>query len=123
MIDFTRGIWQTDKYKHYFENGAWHAIAEKTNQDIKDRVEAYLLDHPEALIPEPKPSEPTTDEIKAQAIAEARTYLYQTDWIVIKIAEAAALGQDVDALKIQYAPELLERANARARINELEETV
>jgi hypothetical protein len=75
--------------------------------------------------PEPEPEPLTPEEIaareKAQKIGEARAYLYQTDWIVIKIAEAAALGHvDVDSLKIQYAQELLERSRARTKINDLE---
>lgn len=46
--------------------------------------------------------------------------LNQTDYIIPKIQEASLLGDDVEALKTQYATQLEQRKNARARINELE---
>jgi hypothetical protein len=51
-----------------------------------------------------------------QETAAAYQYLHQTDWIVTRILEAQIKGEDVDALKTQYATELTERGNRRATI-------
>lgn len=53
-------------------------------------------------------------------IAEYKYILSSTDYIIPKIQEASILGDDVEALKTQYATQLEQRKNARARINELE---
>lgn len=49
-----------------------------------------------------------------------KSLLQATDYIIPKIQEASILGDDVEALKTQYATQLEQRKNARARINELE---
>lgn len=47
--------------------------------------------------------------------------LESTDYVITKISEAAAFGEDVDALKVKYASIIQDRVNARAAINRLQE--
>jgi hypothetical protein len=42
-------------------------------------VEAYILDHPEALIPEPVPPEPTAEELAARRRAEIKAQIAELD--------------------------------------------
>jgi len=73
-------------------------------------VEAYLLDHPEALIPEPVPPEPTQEELDAGEVQTLTAYLASTDWYAIRFAETGA--------EVPNAV-LVERQAARDRISEL----
>ncbi len=59
---------------------------------------------------------------KAQKIAEYKKYLADTDYIVIKIAEAIACGDSdsVAALQIEYLEQLKKRQEMRELINNLE---
>ncbi len=65
-----------------------------------------------------------TTEYKQNIINSEIDYLKmllnRTDYIIPKIQEASLLGEDVEALKTQYAEQLTQRQEARARINELE---
>lgn len=67
------------------------------------------------------PYEPTAEEIHAQEvaaeIAELKRNLFDTDYIVIKIAEDPEHASD---LREEYAEQLANRITWRARINELE---
>ena len=67
--------------------------------------------------PEP---EFTEEELAQQVIKakvqEAKAYLTNTDYIVTKIAEAQALGEDTTLLLSKYAVELQQRKEARAFI-------
>lgn len=65
-----------------------------------------------------KANEPT----KEQIIAELKKKLADTDYIVLKIAEAQADGETetVAALKTTYATELANRKAWREQINKLE---
>lgn len=75
-------------------------------------------------------TELTADEAEAakakvdreEQIAVNKAYLFETDYIVLKIAEAEAEGdaEEVTALQNQYAPELAKRKQARAVINDLQ---
>ena len=73
-----------------------------------------------------KPPEPTAEQKakieKARQIAELKKKLADTDYIVLKIAEAQADGdtETVAALKTTYATELTNRKAWREQINELE---
>lgn len=58
----------------------------------------------------------TEQQIREAEIAQDRAYLVSTDYIVTKIAEASALGQDTQPLLQQYANELEQRELARVRI-------
>ncbi len=53
----------------------------------------------------------------AEAVAVSKQYLESTDYIVLKLAEAMALGQDTTAMTAQYAQQLTERGMARTLIN------
>lgn len=57
---------------------------------------------------------------KAKKIAEYKKYLENTDYIVLKIAEAQSEGSDIAALRTEYAEQLAKRKEARNKINELE---
>ena len=54
-------------------------------------------------------------------IDEYKYKLNETDYIVVKIAEAQALGEDVTTLLEKYAEELSNRKFYRQKINELQE--
>ena len=74
----------------------------------------------------PKEYEPTAEEKaaqeKAKKVAEYKKYLEDTDYIVLKIAEAVAdnNSEEVENLKTTYTTELAKRKEAREKINELE---
>ena len=55
-------------------------------------------------------------------ISEAKAYLRETDYIVLKIAEATAEGdaEQVAALQAEYAEQLAARKQARVTVNENE---
>lgn len=73
-----------------------------------------------------KPKEPTAEEKaaqeKAKKIADYKKYLADTDYIVLKIAEAVAdnNSEEVEKLKTTYTTELAKRKEVREKINELE---
>ena len=50
-----------------------------------------------------KPVEHTETEVRQKIAAEHKQYLRDTDYIVLKIAEALSEGQDVTALRAEYA--------------------
>ena len=54
-------------------------------------------------------------------IDEYKYKLNETDYIVVKIAEAQALGEDADSLLAEYSEEIKNRKIYRQRINELQE--
>lgn len=68
-----------------------------------------------AVPPAPAPSEA---EIIAQQVAELKAKLSDTDYAVIKIAEAT--GEEADALREKYAQIIADRKEWRKQINELE---
>lgn len=73
-----------------------------------------------------KPKEPTAEQkLKQENLAEIakyKKYLADTDYIVLKIAEALANNdtESVAALKSEYAEQLAKRNRARILINSLE---
>jgi len=68
------------------------------NSELHTEVEAYLKDHPEALVDEPKPPEPTEAELKQSLLNDARIYLSSTDWYVTRFTETGkAIPQEVSA--------------------------
>jgi hypothetical protein len=78
--------------------------------DAEDRAEAKAKEEHEAYL--------ASDQYKKdQAIAEAKDVLANTDWVVVKISEAQALGEDVSALTAKYADVLEKRQTARDTIN------
>ena len=70
-----------------------------------------------------KPKEPTAEEKaaqeKARKIAEYKSYLFKTDYIVLKIAEAQSEGDTnkVTHLRTLYKSELEERKKMRDLLN------
>lgn len=60
-----------------------------------------------------------TQEVKAQ-LYELYGNLEHTDYVPLKIAEAQALGEDIEPLRRKYAEVLSMRRQWRAKINELE---
>lgn len=67
-----------------------------------------------------------TKELKEKLIAvldkisEAREYLQKTDYIVIKLSEALANGEDLTELKATYAEQLAKRKQYRDSIDTLQ---
>lgn len=57
---------------------------------------------------------------KKQEIADLKAFLESTDYVVSKLAEAQAYGEDTTALKKKYAQVIQQRKDARARIDQLE---
>ena len=55
------------------------------------------------------------------SIDDYKCKLSETDYIVVKIAEAQVLGEDVDSLLAEYSEEIKNRKIYRQRINELQE--
>lgn len=75
---------------------------DKAEADAKAAHEAYLA---------------SDQYVKDTAIAEAKDYLADTDWVISKIAEISVLGGDVSAATAKYADILTKRAEARDTIN------
>ena len=71
----------------------------------------------------------TENELSAMSankkISEAKAYLRETDYIVLKIAEAQAEGdaEQVAALQAEYAEQLSKRKQARETVNANEENI
>ena len=53
-------------------------------------------------------------------IFEAKNYLRATDYIITKLSEAVANGEDTSELKIKYAEQLAKRKEYRASIDTLQ---
>jgi len=68
----------------------WH---HRKDSPEADEVAAYLLDHPEALIEEPRPPEPTAGEIKARRIAEINARIKELDAQSISYIRAFQIGK------------------------------
>ena len=61
-----------------------------------------------------------TKEANNTQLAEAKQYLSDTDWVVVKINEVAITGGDIQPLLTKYSVELGEREAKRTIINSLE---
>lgn len=55
---------------------------------------------------------------RQEALAEAQAYLTSTDYVVTKMAEAQVMGEDITAIKAEYADVLAEREAKRQFIRE-----
>ena len=108
------------------ENG--EPITQTITQTVRDGLEDGYTQITEEEFNElsNKRYEPTEEQKakieKARQIAELKKKLADTDYIVLKIAEAQADGdtETIAALKITYATELVNRKAWREQINELE---
>lgn len=58
---------------------------------------------------------------KGEQIAELKSFLASTDYITSKIVEASVQGESTAELVSEYSDVLDKRADARKKINELEE--
>ena len=67
------------------------------------------------------PKDNSYEEELILSIDEYKCKLSETDYIVVKIAEAQVLGEDVDPLLEEYSEEIKNRKIYRQRINELQE--
>jgi hypothetical protein len=91
-------------------DGKPYSVTEKSNPDNWQVIQAYLAAHPEALIPEPVPPEPTQEELDRREEQSLLAYLASTDWYAVRFAETGqAIPEDV----------VTQRADARVRISEL----
>lgn len=93
-----------------------HAQAHYLTEPLADEngIFNYLLLGGKPVKRSDEHKQPELDHINAQAeISELKQKLSDTDYIAAKIAEGAASRED-------YAEELAQRADWRARINELE---
>ena len=99
--------------KYYRLDNEVYAYEEDGSQDylIGDKV-LMTAEEVELHVNPPK----TEEQILEEQILEARVYLTSTDYIVTKIAEAQALGEDTALLLSIYATELQQRKEARAFI-------
>ena len=83
MIDFEKGIVWDGKYRLYHSVGKWYAIVDDTPSEIKAEVESYLASHPEALVDEPAPPEPTAEQKAAAIRAQRNALLSACDWTML----------------------------------------
>ena len=99
--------------KYYKQNNEVYAYELDGSQDhlIGDKV-AMTAEEIELHINPLK----TEEQIIAEKVIEAKAYLASTDYVVTKIAEAQALGEDTTSLLSKYAVELQQRKEARAFI-------
>lgn len=121
--------------KFYFKNGTFHYyinevdIPEGAYIPTDEEYEAFknlpsgktraLINGKLAFIDIPYTAAELAEINAQKQIAEAKTYLNDTDYIVLKIAEAQAENDivAVGALKTEYAAQLAERKTARETIN------
>lgn len=108
------------------ENG--EPITETITKTVRDGLEdgyTQITEEEFNELSKPKVYEPTEEQKaeieKARQIAELKKKLADTDYIVLKIAEAQADGETetVAELKTAYATELANRKAWREHINEL----
>lgn len=61
---------------------------------------------------------PTPEQILQEQLTLAQQYLNDTDYVVVKMAEAMVAGEDITAMKAQYADVISEREVKRVFIGE-----
>ena len=118
----------TDENGNPFLDKNGEPITQTITQTVRDGLEDGYTQITEEEFNElsNKRYEPTEEQKakieKARQIAELKKKLADTDYIVLKIAEAQADGdmETVAALKITYAKELANRKTWREQINKLE---
>lgn len=100
--------------------GRYHATHDTAI--TSNMVEAYLVEHPEALVPEPAPPAPTPAELAAAERARALAALAALDARAIRplraIEAARKIASDeIAAAKAKDPPDLAEVAAAEARLD------
>ena len=63
---------------------------------------------------------PSQEDLDGAELQECYTYLTSTDWVISKLSEAIAIGEDATSLLEKYETTINERRAKRTRINELE---
>ena len=118
----------TDENGNHFLDENGEPITQTITQTVRDGLEDGYTQITEEEFNElsNKRYEPTEEQKakieKARRIAELKKKLADTDYIVLKIAEAQADGETekIAELKMTYATELANRKAWREQINELE---
>ena len=126
--DVTETTTLTDENGNPFLNENGESITQTITKTVRDGLEDGYTQITEEEFNElsNKRYEPTEEQKakieKARKIAELKKKLADTDYIVLKIAEAQADGdtETVAELKTTYATELANRKAWREQINELE---
>ena len=113
IIEKPDKIWVVDKK---YTKTVIHRIENEDGelQEIEKEVVIGTDGHWEYTDPDKK-----SVEAAANAIETAKKYLSETDYIVLKIAEAQAEGntEAVTALRTEYAEQLEKRKQARETVN------
>lgn len=78
----------------------------------------YNVDTPRELY---IPKDNSYEQELINSINEYKYKLNETDYVVVKITEAQALGEDISPLLEKYTGVLSNRKECRAKINELEQ--
>ena len=108
-------------YKNKDNTGFFNLKSPLTGEDYIQITEEEFNELTKPKIPELTAEQKLKQENLAE-IAKYKKYLADTDYIVLKIAEALANNdtESVAALKSEYAEELGKRNRARILINSLE---
>lgn len=96
MIDYTAPIYSRPDgtYVATVNGYPYHII---DGDPLKDEVESYLAKHPEALIPEPVPPEPSAEELERIRVAGIQAQLDALDRKAIRPLRAIAAGTATQA--------------------------
>ena len=115
MIDYTQPIYSRHDGTYVATvNGYPYHIIE--GDLLKAEVESYLAEHPEALVPEPAPPEPTAEQIEAARVAGIRAKLDELDRKAVRPLRAIAAGTATDADRTMLAEIEAQAAELRASI-------
>lgn len=104
------------KYYKKKDGSAW--LNFKPTENLNDYVEItekQWNNHIQSI----KNHQPSEPALKRREIAQLKSFLSSTDWIITKIAEETD-PEEIASLRSKYASVITERKAARARINELE---
>lgn len=130
VLDIWQGLSDLTAFKSKITGPVTKTWQVKKIKDGKEVLETetwtgYELDNSGDFLPVKSESEEADMALRdAQAsLAEAKAFLSDTDYVITKISEASALGEDTSALKIKYSNVLARRATVRSSINGLEDTV
>ena len=88
---------------------------------VKEESGIYYLYNTDIPKEQYLPKDNSYEDELITLIDEYKYKLNETDYIVVKIAEAQVLGEDVDSLLAEYSEEIKNRKIYRQRINELQE--
>ena len=105
-------IWKRNDGSYTINDGTYHATEDYPQGIQPAEVEAYLAEHPEALVPEPVPPAPSAEELARQEEQTLLAYLASTDWYVIRQTETGGVME----VPFQISQD---RTLARDRISEL----